>query len=109
MWDADLGGSPAAICRYCKGDRQQGAPLSGRFATAGRTPANIGAQRRSRCSAPRPFGLRPGLASALSLGLPISTYRLHLASRIHPVLAITHHAPTAEIGSTALFARFRYN
>src|SRR5688572_31506666 len=30
MWDADLGGSPAAICRYCKGDRQQYAPGSPR-------------------------------------------------------------------------------
>jgi hypothetical protein len=37
MWDADLGGSPAAICRYCNGDRQQHAPRS-----------------------PRPSGLRPG-------------------------------------------------
>jgi hypothetical protein len=25
MWDAVLGGSPAAICRYCKVDRQQDA------------------------------------------------------------------------------------
>src|SRR6186713_2647598 len=30
MWDADLGGSPAAICQYCKGDRQQYAPRSPR-------------------------------------------------------------------------------
>src|SRR5689334_4265221 len=78
MWDADLGGSPAAICRYCKGDRHQHAPRL-----------------------PRPFGLRPGRASVLSLGLPISTYWLHLASRIHHPLATTHHAPIYEIGSIA--------
>src|SRR5512147_1127915 len=100
MWDAGLGGSPAAICRYCKGDRRQDAPLSGRFATAGRTPAEMGAQRRSRCSAPRPFGLRPGRSAASLPSLTISTYGLRRAPRIRSVLATTHHAPIYEIGSS---------
>jgi len=50
MWDAVLGGEPAAICRYCKGSRQQDAPRS-----------------------PRPCGLRPGRASASLPGLTLST------------------------------------
>ena len=80
MWDAGLGGSPAAICRYCKGDRQQDAPRS-----------------------PRPFGLRPGRSAALLPSLTISTYGLRRAPRIRSVLATTHHAPIIEIGSYSSF------
>ena len=76
MWDAALGGSPAAICRYCKGDRQQDAPRS-----------------------PRPFGLRPGRPSVSLPSLTISTYGLRRAPNIRSVLATTHHAPIYEIGS----------
>src|SRR5262245_334890 len=54
MWDAVLGGSSAAICRYCKGDRQQYAPLRGRFATASSPCPNGRATAEGRCSAPRP-------------------------------------------------------
>src|SRR5262249_6974625 len=54
MWDAGRGEGPEATCRYCEGSRQRDAPLSGRLPTAGRTPARIGAQWRSHCSAPRP-------------------------------------------------------
>jgi hypothetical protein len=38
----------------------------------------------------------------LSQGLPISTYWLRLASRIHPVLVATHHVRGREIGSNIL-------
>src|SRR5262245_6174301 len=76
MWDAGLGGSPAAICRYCKGERRQDAPRS-----------------------PRPFGLRPGRSAAALLSLTISTYGLRRAPCIRSVLATTHHAPIYEIGS----------
>src|SRR5688572_4214232 len=71
MWDAVLGGSPAAICRYCKGYRQQDAPPRGRFATASSPCPNGRATVEGRCTAPRPFGLLPGglyeIGSSLSL------------------------------------------
>jgi len=99
MWDAGLGGSPAAICRYCKGDRRQDAPLSGRFATAGIPCPNGRATADGRCLAPRPSGLRPGRSAASLPSLTISTYGLRRAPRIRSVLATTHHAPIYEIGS----------
>src|SRR6185436_14961359 len=76
MWDADLGGSSAAICRYCKGDRQQYAPRS-----------------------PRPSGLRPGGSAAALPSSTISTYCLRRAPCIRSLLATTHHAPIYETGS----------
>ena len=78
-WDAVLGGSPAAICRYCKGYRQRNAPRS-----------------------PRPSGLWPGRSAAALPSLTISTYGLRRAPCIRSVLAATHHAPIYEIGSSQI-------
>src|SRR5688572_7551301 len=99
MWDADLGGSPAAICRYCKGDRQQYAPPRGRFATASSPCLNGSATAEDRCSAPRPTRVAArtaGCCVALLDHIDIwpSSGVLHPA-----VLATTHHAPIYEIGS----------
>jgi len=59
-------------------------------------------RQRNAPKSPRPFGLKPKRAPALSQGLPISTYWLRLASRIHPVLVATHHVRGREIGSNIL-------
>jgi hypothetical protein len=125
MWDADLGGSPAAICRYCKGDRQQYAPRSprptrvaARTARGGRSSAcalgrrcdpAAGQARRIEsaclCTPPRSHPRRRGPAprsGAQAAALPsltISTYGLPRAPCIRSVLVTTHHAPIYEIGS----------
>src|SRR3970282_2559379 len=125
MWDAVLGGYPAAICRYCKGYRQQNAPRSprpsglwpGRHAEGGAVPAPVGVgatpERAKRAGLnPRAYARlcgrlpasgapaqRSGAPSALLPGLAISTYGLRRAPSIHLVLATTHHAPAIEIGS----------
>jgi hypothetical protein len=58
IWDAVLEWRPQPYREYCKGARRRNTPLSGRLPN-GRATA-------SRCSAPRPFGLRQKHAPALS-------------------------------------------